>query len=177
MAYPRLESPLHHLAICHTRWGRLQLAVRGIHLGMVRNVLVEDPSQVNSGDLDGNTCVHWAASLVDHTGGVFVLECLLNTPEVDLQIQNAAGNTAFDVYLHCCSDLMLLQVAIRTNNLNWVQGILTKHPALINMVDSSGDTALHWAVRLNLSQISQYLLAVDGIDLKIQNKAGHMAYH
>lgn len=72
--------PLHSAS----KWGHVEMAA----------LLVDSGSEINAKSNGGNTPLHLAAS---HKNGRRLLEFLLYNPNIDINIKNDAGDTAFEI--------------------------------------------------------------------------------
>ena len=125
---------------------------------VIENILDENPSLINIKDPLGNTLlINATRSIAGRGTTMYTLNALLER-NADVNISNDAKQTP-------------LMISVQNNEF---KPILLDYGANINQQDNQGDTALHYAIRLNVIPLIQDLLS-HGANINIRNNSGDNA--
>ena len=172
----------------------LHNAASGGHLNIVRYLVVECKSRINSRDEEGHTPLHNAA----HEGKVEVVQFLASHPSCDLQVRDKHGriplhyacqNGHFDaarVLLkdYKCNSLVQdstngstsLHLAAGRNHLQILKMICSMPNCKPDLKDKHGRTALHYACQENSIATAKYLISEQKCDPYCQDSKGITPY-
>jgi len=126
-----------------------------------------------------------------------VVELLLKTPNIDVNLRNNRGGCALHLALWNNDALKLLlnvpnidvnvvdgdcwsvlHWAVRNDTVEVLNLLLNVSSLDVNIVNNNGETALHWAVKFSGKiETLKLLLNVSNIDVNIVDNSGHTALH
>jgi len=155
-----LSSGEQSLLLSYAR--KLDIAVRSNNLDDVELILKEPLITPNIKDLDGFTLAHVAVGVSPQ-----VLQLLLQHKQIDVNIKNNNGNTAFHYF---CSNATL--DIVKTFDMFVKKGVS------VNMQNDSGETALHRAcLNTSTGRLLVILLCKNGANPNVQNTNGDTPLH
>jgi len=126
----------------------LSIAVRAGDIPTVQLLLRDNP---NIADESGNTALHHAADCLS----VPVISCLLTLPDININAQNAAGDTALHIAARHGSDR--------------IASMLVGQQCEVDAVNNAGDTPLHCGIQHPAVLL---LLAQSGANVEAVNSQG-----
>ena len=168
-------------------------AKRG-NLAEVVEAIRDETIDVNKGDKDRMSALHWAAN----NGNSKVVKALLKHPSISVNNQNRSGQTPLSLaakkgYFETVSTLIRhertdvnkqdnegntpLQSATNRGFRNAVLELLDSDGVEVNNQDNYSNTALHVASANGYHEIVSALLEYPGIDANIQNNQGNTPLH
>jgi ankyrin repeat protein len=141
-------------------YGEIVSALVFASIDKVSKLISSGRLDVNAGyDDSGNTFLILACNVGK---SIEIVKLLLDTPEIDVNVQNKNGKTA----------LMLAA----NNKETEVVKLLLKAPGMdVNIQDKDGDTVLMYSAMYGCESIVKLLLDAPGIDVNVQNKNGMTA--
>ena len=99
-------------------------------------------TDVNIRNSDGQTCLHFAMSIMNRE----IIQLILSVPVVDVNAQDNDGNTP-------------LHLAIGQNNVDAVELLLARNDINLSIVNNQEQTPLHFAARNGTAQILRFILS------------------
>lgn len=138
-------------------WSILHWAVYANQYRTVLSIIQNVPTLLHQTDSEGNTALHIASTRQN-----------VSIELVQLLVASGIAVTAANV-----DGISALHYAASSGRYDIVELLLTRCGAFINQQDLYGDTALHWAVRMDDSNMTKLLLQPRfGADITIKNVDG-----
>jgi len=130
---------------------------------------LQSGADVNSKDEKGMTGLIWAVVSKNNE----VLKILLNVPNLDV------NSVAYGIYGNMAYGLSALHAAVgrETNDIEALKLLLNVPNINVNIVDSEGESVVHWAVKYEHIEELKFLLDVPNIDLNIVDIKGESAVY
>jgi len=130
---------------------------------------LQSGADVNTKDEKGMTGLIWAVVSKNNE----VLKMLLNVPNLDV---NSVAYGLYDGYMAYGLSALHAAVGRETNDIEALK-LLLNVPINVNIVDSEGESVLHWAVKYEHIEELKFLLDVPNIDLNIVDIKGESAVY
>lgn len=148
-------------------------AVMEGNVGIVKNLLADDPKLALTKDEDSRTPLHWAASFQN----VELVKILLNPSQFQKDSNNKPIVVDIDDYLDD-SNWTPLHIAASAGNIEVFRELATHEPTPdVDLQNSTGQTCLHYAVSKNFPYMVEFLLKDLKASARIKDKKGQLPLH